>query len=77
MSMRLSRAAAAALSVALLAGATPAIADDYESDRAGHPLRILAYIAHPIGMFFEYLIFRPAHWVGSHEPLKTIVGHED
>ena len=41
-----------ALSAALmLAGvASPALADDYDPDRAGHPLRIVAYIAHPIGV---------------------------
>jgi hypothetical protein len=28
-------------------------------------------------VFFDYLLFRPAHWLGSKEPLKTIFGHTD
>jgi hypothetical protein len=26
---------------------------------------------------FDYLLFRPAHWIGMHEPVKTIFGHAD
>ncbi len=68
-----------ALSAALMlsGAASPAVADDYDPDRAGHPLRIVAYIAHPIGVALDWLIFRPAHWIGSHEPMRTIFGHED
>jgi hypothetical protein len=40
-------------------------------------LRILAYCVHPVGVILDYLIFRPAHWVGSHEPMKTLFGHKD
>jgi len=57
--------------------ATGARADEYDPERAGHPVRILAYILHPVGVAFDYLLFRPAHWVGSREPFKTIFGHED
>ncbi len=51
-------------------------ADDYDPERAGHPLRIVAYVLHPVGVALDYLIFRPAHWLGSHEPLRTLFGHE-
>jgi hypothetical protein len=61
--------------VTALAAATPAQADSYDPKRAGHPLRILAYIVHPFGVALDYLIFRPAHWVVSHEPLDDIFGH--
>jgi hypothetical protein len=60
---------------ALLLSALPAAADEYDPRRAGHPLRILAYVLHPVGVAFDYLVFRPAHWVGHHEPLRTIFGH--
>jgi hypothetical protein len=30
---------------------------------------------HPLGVLVDYAIFRPAHWVGSHEPWRTIFGH--
>jgi hypothetical protein len=69
--------ASAVLALGLLAAASPATADEYDPSYAGHPLRILAYILHPVGVAFDYLLFRPAHWIGSHEPLKTIFGHTD
>lgn len=68
----------ALVSILVLAAGTagPARADDYDPKRAGHPLRIAAYIAHPVGVILDYLIFRPAHWIGHHEPIRTLVGHE-
>lgn len=71
------RGMGAALAVVLLLSATPAMADRYQSDRSGHPLRIVAYIVHPIGVLLDYMIMRPAHWVGGHEPLATIFGHDE
>jgi len=72
------RSVAAALFLAsTLVFAAPAAADDYRSDEAGNPLRIVAYILHPVGVVLDYVIFRPAHWLFSHEPLKTLVGHTD
>ena len=49
----------------------------YEPLRAGHPLRIIAYALHPIGVILDYAIFRPAYWIGSHEPIKTLVGQSE
>ena len=69
--------AGAVLALGLLALASPAAADEYDPKYAGHPLRILAYIVHPVGVALDYMIFRPAHWVGMHEPFKTIFGHTD
>ena len=60
----------------LLGGSTPALADDYDSTEAGHPVRIAAYVLHPIGVLIDYLLLRPAHWIVSHEPLRTVFGHE-
>jgi hypothetical protein len=61
----------------LAASAPTARAEEYEAKRAGHPVRILAYALHPVGVILDYLIFRPAHWVGHHEPFKTLFGQED
>jgi hypothetical protein len=61
----------------VLALASPAAADEYDSENAGHPLRLIAYVLHPIGVMFEYVLLRPAHWLVSHEPMKTLFGHED
>lgn len=57
--------------------ASPATADRYDSSDAGHPLRIVAYVLHPVGVILDYLIFRPAHWLGSREPIKSFVGHKN
>lgn len=70
--------AALALGVALLALAPAgARGDDYEPKRAGHPLRIVAYVLHPVGVMLDYLLMRPSHWVVHHEPFKTLFGHTD
>lgn len=69
------RAAAAAAAAAFLGVSSPAFADDYDPEYAGHPLRILAYVVHPVGVAIDYLIMRPAHWVGNHQPFATIFGH--
>ena len=67
----------ALLALAVLGLAGPAAADRYDPKRAGHPLRILAYVLHPVGVTVDYLVLRPAHWIGSHEPFSTLFGHED
>ncbi len=68
---------AAALAASL---ATPAGAEDryrdYDSRKAGHPLRVIAYAAHPVGVILDRLIFRPAWYIGSFEPIRTLVGRE-
>lgn len=77
MNRRIRTAAATLAMVMSLLIAAPAIADEYDSDSSGHPLRIAAYVVHPIGVIIDTLIFRPAHWIGSFEPFKTLFGHED
>lgn len=71
-----SRSAALTLVMALLLGATPAAADDFNPERAGHPLRIAAYVLHPVGVLLDVLIFRPAHWLGSQPVIAQLVGHD-
>jgi hypothetical protein len=51
--------------------------DDYDPKEAGHPLRIAAYALHPVGVVIDYLIFRPAWWIGSYEPFHTLFGRTD
>ncbi|MEX2208069.1 MAG: hypothetical protein WEF50_17715 [Myxococcota bacterium] len=65
-----------AVLVALLGLALPAQAGPtrYDPRRAGHPLRIAAYIAHPFGVILDTLIFHPAWWIGQHEPFHTLFG---
>lgn len=69
--------AAFGLALALLAAPQTASASEYDSSESGHPLRIAAYIVHPIGVTLDYLIMRPAWWIGSHEPFRTLFGRTD
>ena len=73
---KIGRSTAALVAAAFLAGATPSSAEEYHADRSGHPLRVLAYIVHPIGVILDTLIHRPLHWIGSHEPFKTLHGQK-
>lgn len=77
MQARARRGFSALLCALLLLSATPAVSDEYDDSSSGHPLRIVAYVLHPIGVVLDYLIFRPAHWLVRHEPMKTVFGHED
>ena len=65
------------LAASLLFLSSAASADEYDSDAAGHPVRIAAYILHPVGWALDFLIMRPAHWIVSQEPLDQVFGHED
>ncbi len=72
------KACAALLAACLAFGAAaPAAADEYNAKRAGHPLRIVAYVLHPLGVLIDFILLRPAHWIGSQEPLRTVFGHDD
>lgn len=78
--MRSVRRAATGLLLATIFGALAsdalAAGTRYEPRRAGHPLRIIAYALHPVGVILDLLIFHPAWWIGKHEPIRTLVGHE-
>lgn len=68
---------AAMAAFAMLAVASPVAAEEYDETYSGHPLRVVAYVLHPVGVILDTLIFRPFHWVGSHEPFKTLSGQKD
>lgn len=73
----LPRLGAAVLGVALLATALPAQArSEYDPKRAGNPLRIVYYAVYPATLLLDWLIFRPAYYVGQCEPFHTIFGTE-
>jgi len=67
---------AATLVFCLQAGPAQSEAE-YKPSDAGQPLRVLAYVMHPVGVVFDYLILRPAYWVGSYEPFRTLFGRAD
>ena len=77
MARRMRNSAAALLALVAILAATPVAADEYDSEEAGHPLRMAAYILHPFGVIIDWLIFRPAHWVVSHEGMGEFFGHDN
>jgi hypothetical protein len=71
------RLLAAMAALVMLLAAAPVAAEEYDETYSGHPLRIVSYILHPVGVILDTLIFRPFHWIGSHEPFKTLTGQDD
>ena len=67
---------AAALVIGLSFPAVAGAQERYDPEKAGHPLRVAAYVLHPVGWLLDRLIFFPAWWIGGHEPLRSIVGHD-
>ncbi len=63
-----------ALLLAGLAAPSFAMSDDYD-DTQSHPLRIAAYLLHPVGFTAEWLIFRPLHYLVSRPGLERVFGH--
>jgi hypothetical protein len=72
----LSRFAITLLAFLVLA-ASPAVGDDYDSENAAHPLRVVAYVLHPVGVLLETILVRPAHWLVSHGSMRQIFGHKE
>lgn len=62
--------------LALALSSQSASAHEYDRGDSDHPLRYVAYALHPIGMFGEYAICRPIHYVVSQPTLCIIFGHE-
>jgi hypothetical protein len=67
-----------AVAAALLGGAQLSFAvegaDDYDDSQA-HPLRIAAYLIHPIGYTLEWLVTRPFHELVAQPDLAPVFGH--
>ena len=59
----------AALAGLILAAPTKTYAHSYDRDDSDHPLRYVAYLFHPVGIFLQDFILRPIHrFVSSDEP---------
>lgn len=65
-------AAVALLGSAQLSFATGA--DDYD-DSQSHPLRLAAYLIHPVGYTLEWLVTRPFHELVAQPDLAPVFGH--
>jgi len=58
-------------------GSKPATAasDEYD-DSQSNPLRVVAYLIHPVGWLAEWTVFRPLHYlVSATEPQEAFFGH--
>ena len=64
-----------ALFGALTLTASPATAHDAYDDSESHPLRMIAYIVHPVGVLAEWTISRPLHFMASQEGNERFFGH--
>jgi len=51
-------------------------AEEYDPQEAGHPLKLVAYLAFPLGTLLDYGLMRPAFWLVQKEPFRTIFGYE-
>jgi flagellar motor protein MotB len=60
--------------LSLVAGS--ASAHEYDRNDSEHPLRIFSYVVHPIGVFFEYTVTRPVHWLAHQRGFSYVMGHE-
>ncbi len=63
----------AGLLVAL--AALPARASDNYDDSQSNPLRLAAYLLHPVGYLAEWLVLRPFYRVVSQDDLEPVFGH--
>jgi hypothetical protein len=59
-----------------LAVATPALAQDAYDDSQSHPLRVAAYVIHPVGWALEWMLARPLHFFVSQPGAEPVFGHE-
>ena len=68
--------AAGLMGLAMMGMSQRADAHVYDRDDSDHPLRIVSYALHPVGMLVEYSVLRPIHWIVSQPVAHKIFGHE-
>jgi len=72
--MKLARTATV-IALLLALTASPARAVDQYDDSQSNPLRLLAYVIHPVGYLAEWLVLRPFHRIVSQPELEPVFGH--
>ena len=71
---RLIATAAILFALTVTARVAAAAPDEYD-DTQSHPLRLAAYLLHPVGFTAEWLMFRPFHYLVSQPYLDRFFGH--
>ncbi len=66
----------AVIGMLFLLSSVGAYAHDYSRQYDLHPLRILSYPFHAVGIFAEFSVLRPLHWLSSQEHWDVILGHQ-
>ncbi|UCD59131.1 MAG: hypothetical protein JSV16_08590 [Candidatus Hydrogenedentota bacterium] len=61
----------------LLVPMRSAVSHELKPEEAGHPLRVAAYILHPIGYVLYHGIVKPAHWFISLPGTREVFGHKE
>ncbi|MBI4831387.1 MAG: hypothetical protein HY801_07485 [Candidatus Lindowbacteria bacterium] len=61
----------------LLFLASPAISHEVEPEDAAHPLRVAAYVLHPVGEIVYQVVVRPLHLLVSQPGLQELFGHRE
>ena len=64
-----------ALGLGLLS-TVPTNADRYTRAHGDNPMRLVAYVLHPVGLAAEFVVMRPIHWVVSQPNLDIVFGHQ-
>lgn len=74
--MQIARSSLLALALVVALQTTAPAASDQYDDSQSHPLRVAAYLLHPVGWLAEWLVYRPFHWmVSASEPQEAFFGH--
>ena len=53
------------------------VPDPHDPKLAMHPVHVVAYALHPVGVVLDWVLVRPAVWVARQEPFRTLFGYED
>ena len=61
----------------LLTSAQIAPAHELEPEEAGHPLKAVRLVLHPVGYLLYHGLVRPTHWLISRPGAKKVFGHEE
>ncbi|MDG2308159.1 MAG: hypothetical protein P8R42_26580 [Candidatus Binatia bacterium] len=72
--MKLGRTVVVAGLLVALSALPASAVDDYD-DSQSNPLRLAAYLVHPIGFLAEWLVTRPFHRIVSQDDLASVFGH--
>ncbi len=60
----------------VISAKTPSMAHEYDRGDSDNPIRIAAYLLHPVGIALEYAVTRPIHWLVSQPTLNVWFGHD-